>query len=449
VKNLNPRVTDNLVRFVVDTGYPDLPNEVVEQSKACFMDSLGVALAGSKELPIRLLTDLMVEMGGNKQATILGKGLKTSVLNATLINGTASHVLDFDDFYQLGRVHVAASLVPAILSIAEWKHLSGKDAVTAFVLGFDVEARIADVVGPSIADRGWHATSCLGTFGSAVAAGKLLGLTVEQMTRTMGIAGVQLAGLIHAFGTMSKSFQVGNSAANGVLAALLGQRGFTSGEDILGAEKGIFNIYQITKGLEQVDDNLGKDYRVLNNGFKPYASCASTHPLIDAALELRRKTKVRPEEIAEIRCQVWPRVLITVNNQEPQTGLEGKFSVQHCIAVAFAEGEADLTKFTDAKVNTPELIDLRRKVTLIPDAMLSQIEAVVVVKTKDGQVYEQKIVCVKGNPGNPIRLEELENKFRSLACLALPKDNVERILKLLKELDKIKDINDLIYLCYE
>ncbi|MBI5967725.1 MAG: MmgE/PrpD family protein [Deltaproteobacteria bacterium] len=441
-------VTERLARFVLETSYPSFPKEVVHQGKRCFLDLLGVALGGSRQPLSRILVKMVKDFGGKPQATVLGHGLKTSILNAALINGAMAHALDFDDTHTGSLGHPSAPVIPAVLAMAEWKRLSGKAALEAFILGYEVETRIGMGMGYKHYERGWHATSTFGRFGAAVAAGKLLGLSLEQMVQAMGLAGTQASGLRLVFGTMTKPFHPGKSAFDGVLSAVLAKRGFTCAPNILEGKKGYVEALGEDSKLEPMVENLGLKYEVLNNTFKPHAACLLTHPTIDAIIELREKYNLKPEDVEEIQCQVAKFCLDSAGQEEPKTALAGKFSIYYCAALALAEGAAGENLFTDKRVLDPTMVALRKKVkaTIAPE--LKDTEANVTIITKDGQKYSAFVNRPKGDPQNPPTDEELENKFRSLAASVLPKKRIDSLVKTLWNLDAVKDLRQLIRLCH-
>lgn len=441
-------VTERLARFVRETSYQSFPKEVVHQGERCFLDLLGVALGGSRQPLSRILVKMVKEFGGKPQATVLGHGLKTSVMNAALVNGAMAHALDFDDTHTGSLGHPSAPVIPAVMAVAEWKGLSGKAALEAFILGYEAETRIGMGMGPKHYERGWHATSTFGRFGAALAVGKLLGLSLEQMVQAMGLAGTQSSGLRLVFGTMTKPFHPGKSAFDGVLSAVLAKRGFTCAPNILEGKKGYVEALGEDSRLEPMVENLGLKYEVLTNTFKPYAACLLTHPTIDAIVELRDKHNLKPEEVEEIQCQVAKFCLDSAGQEEPKTALAGKFSVYYCAALALAEGAAGENLFTDKRVLDPKMVALRKKVkaTIVPE--LKDTEANVTIIAKDGQKYSAFVNRPKGDPQNPPTDEELENKFRSLAAFVLPKKRIDSLVKILWALDEVKDLRQLIRLCH-
>lgn len=394
-----------------------------------------------------ILAKVAKDFGGKPQATILGHGLKTNIMNAALINGAMAHALDYDDTHIGSIGHPSAPVIPAVLAVAQWKGLSGKSALEAFILGFEVETRIGMGMGAKHYDRGWHNTSTYGRFGAAVATGKLLGLSLEEMKQAMGLAGTQAAGLRLVFGTMTKPFHPGKSAYDGVLSAVLAQRGFTCAPNILEGKKGFVEALGDHSKLEPMVKNLGKTYQVLKDTFKPYAACLLTHPTIDAIIDMRSKYDLRPEDVENIQCDVAHFCLDSAGQVEPKTGLAGKFSTYYCAALALAEGVAGEDMFTDRKVLDPKMVALRKKVKARIVPRYKDTEAKVTVTTKGGKKYSAYVDRPKGDPRNPPTDQELENKFRSLAAFVLPQRRIESLVKTIWRLEKVPNIRQLIRLC--
>ena len=442
------QVTETLARYALDTSYKSLPGDVVHQAKRCFLDLIGVTLGGSRQPLARILLKTVQDLGGKPQATVLGLGVKTSVTHAALMNGAMAHALDFDDTHVRGMGHPSAPLIPALLAVAEWKGASGKAALEAFIAGFEVETRIGEGMGVKHYNKGYHATATFGRFGAAVAAGKLLGLDLAGMKTAMGLAGTQAAGLRLVFGTMTKPFHPGKSAFDGVLSALLAQRGFTCAPNIIEGKKGYLEALGDESRLEPMVKNLGKKYEVLSNTFKPFASCLFTHPTIDAIIQMRNKHNLKPEDVEQISCDVAGFCLDAAGQAEPKTALAGKFSVYYCAALALAEGVAGEDRFTDRKVVEPRMTALMKKVKARGIPGYKDTEAKVTVTTKGGKTYSLYVDTPKGDPRNPPTDKELEEKFRSLAPLALPRPKMDRLVKAIWSLERLDSVRQLVRLCH-
>ncbi len=442
------KVTETLARYALEASYQSFPKEVVHQAKRCFLDLIGVALGGANQPLAKILLKTVQGFGGNSQATVWGHGVKTSVAQAALVNGAMAHALDYDDTHVRAMGHPSAPLIPALLAVGEWKGASGKAALEAFIAGFEVETRIGEGMGVRHYNRGWHATATFGRFGAAVAAGKILGLDLEQMKQAMGLAGTQAAGLRLVFGTMTKPFHPGKSAFDGVLSAVLAQRGFTCAPNIIEGKKGYLEALGDDSRLEPMVKDLGKKYEVLNNTFKPYAACLFTHPTIDALIQMRNKYRLRPEEVEEISCDVARFCLDAAGQAEPKTALAGKFSVYYCAALALAEGVAGEDMFTDRKVLDPQMVALRKKVKARGVPGYKDTEAKVTVTTKEGKTYSIYVDIPKGDPRNPPTDKEMEEKFRSLTAGVFAQPKMDRLVKTIWNLEKLGNIRQLIRLCF-
>ncbi|PIV23071.1 MAG: MmgE/PrpD family protein [Deltaproteobacteria bacterium CG03_land_8_20_14_0_80_45_14] len=444
-------ITRKLAKFIYQTSYKDIPENVIEQSKLLFLDWLGVTLAGSREKIAAILLNFLEEVDGGhslSQATLIGKGLKTDILKASLINGAVSHALDLDDYHGPVLAHPTATLLPGILAVVEWKRLSGKELITALVMAFDVFVRLGYAAGRIHYDRGWHATSTLGHFGATAGIGKLLNLNAEQLVNAFGIAGTQAGGVRQVFGTMCKPFHAGKASMDGLLSALLAEKGFTSSKEMIEGKQGFLDIFSDGAGSEKVVANLGKTYHLREISFKPYASCGFTHSTIDLMREVRKKAKVDVNDVEEIKIEVNRGALDAAGKIEPKTGLEGKFSIYYCAALALKEGEAGIDKFTDERVKDPQMVKLMKKVKAIPveddDLYLGARGS---VRMKDGTEYKESTVFPKGDPQNPLSYDELAEKFRSITMGVLPRNKIEKLIQKIKILEELKDIGSLLDLC--
>ena len=437
--------TAKLVSFVQETSYRDFSREVIHQAKRCFLDLIGVALGGARQPVVQILIKTLRETGGRPQATVLAHGFKTSLLNAALINGAMAHALDFDDTHIGSIIHPSAPVVPAVLALGERLKSTGKSALEAYVIGFEVETRIGLGLGSRHYNRGWHTTSTCGRFGATVAAGKLLGLSSLQMSRAMGLAATQASGLRLAFGTMTKPFHPGKSAFDGLLAALLAKKDFTCPTNMLEGAKGFAEALgdDDTK-LNRMAKNLGGKYEILNNTFKPYAACLLTHPTIDGVFELKNRYHLKADEVDELSCEVARFCLDAAGQKEPKTGLAGKFSIYYCAALPLIEEAAGEDKFTDKKVQSSQMVALRKKVRARVNPALKDTEARVTIATKDGKKYSAFINKPKGDPRNPPTDSELENKFRSLAVNILPQRKIDALIEMIWNLDKVKNLGRLL-----
>ena len=436
-------VADALVDFVLGLELGSLPAAVVEAAGLSFTDWVGGAIRGSTEPLAAALDAVIAATGGEPQATVLGRGRRTSALLAALANGAQGHALDFDDTHLASIVHGSAPVAPVVLAIAEWQRRPGAAALEAFVAGFEVETRIGRVIGPRLADRGWHVTATLGHFGSVAAAGKLLGLTAEQLGRALGIAGTQAAGLEQSLGTMCKPLHPGKAAMNGLLAALLAREGFTGPTGILDERAGLPGTFVGVTDLTPALEDLGTRYEILDNSTKLYAACHLLHATIDAGRAIRARAAPAPDAIAAVECHVHPLAVKVAAIPEPRTGLEAKFSAAYCAALALTRGDAGESEFADAAAADPGLLALAGRIRPVADPALGIPEARMRVRLRDGRVLDETVRAARGTPGQPVSRQDVEDKFRRLAGVVLPAAQVGRLLEALRQLAALPDVGTL------
>ena len=436
-------VMDALVDFVLGLETAAVPPAVVEAASRSITDWLGTAIRGAAETLADAIGAVIRATGGEPQATVVGRSVRTSALMACLANGAQSHALDFDDTHLPSIVHGAAPVAPVVLALGEWRHASGADAVAAFIAGFEVETRIGRVLGRKLADRGWHVTGVLGHFGAAAAAGKLLGLDHARLAHALGIAGTQAAGLEQSFGTMSKPLHPGKAAMNGLLAAMLAREGFTGSTAMLDAPHGLAGTFLGVTDLGRAAEDLGKRFELLENSTKGYAACHLTHASIDAARAIRARSAPAAEAVESIVCRVHPLTLKVANHREPRTGLEAKFSIAFCTAVGLLRGDAGEAEFDDASVRDAAVARVMARVTPEPDTALGIGAAAMTVRLSDGRVLEERVAAARGTPDNPLTRDELETKFRRLAEVVLPATRVERLVETLRRLADVRDMAEM------
>ncbi|RZN66401.1 MAG: MmgE/PrpD family protein, partial [Candidatus Methanolliviera hydrocarbonicum] len=421
--------TERLAKFVVETSYGDLPSEGVRNAKQGITDCIGCALLGCKERESEIITGYAKERGGIPDAGIIGGGFKVPDSDAAWVNGTIAHALDYDDVSTSFLGHPSVALVPAVLALGEKYHLSGRDMLLAYITGFEVGTR----VGESTAQQyilGWHGTSTVGSIAAAAASAKLLNLDVDETRMALGIVASLAGGLKENFGTMTKPLHAGNAARNGVIAATLAKRGFTAVLDILEAPQGYGKVFTGGQDCDfaPATKDLGEKFNIVSGlEIKPYPSCRGTHAAIDGTLYLRRENKFELSEIAEIECHGSDTLLTAVIYNRPKTGLEAKFSIEFCIALALLENEVTMRYFTDEKVRDPKIQEIISKIKFVPDPeaiLLTPVE--VVIKLKDGRVLSHETTVMKGEPENPMNQEELYTKYKDCASAILSPQNAEK-----------------------
>ena len=404
----------------------------------CLLDWFGVALAGWSDPLIRALIEDVEEEGGRPLATLLGSGDKVGLTQAAIVNGSASHVLDFDDVHTKSRVHPSSPLFSAILAVAEARKLTGRDIVTAFVAGVEVQSRLGAFMGDDHYAAGWHNTATLGSFGAAAAVGRLLGLDEEMLCHALGITGTMAAGLRASFGTMCKPLQVGRASANGLLAAKLAARGVNSCNDIIGRADGFGATFGRRRFAEAAMANT-EDFEVRRILFKYHASCFGTHAPIEAAREIRQGLNGF-QDIAAIEVTVEPQYLSVCNFKEPRTETEAKFSIAHTVALALCEQSTSAAESFSAQcINDPEIADVRRRVVVNGSAEIRRANASVQVSLKDGTIRITRADANVAERQLDRQQQRIESKFRSLTKALLDTGTQENIIAVCRKLEELGD----------
>ncbi len=415
-------ISRQLAGFIEETNFDGLPPAAVEAAKLAFLDWLGSAAAGGQLAPSQKVLVVIRTLGGSPQATLLATGERTSCLNAALGNGLASHIVELDDVHRAAIIHAGAGVIPAALAVAEMTGAGGRQLLEAIVAGYEVAIRVGEAVTPSHYYF-WHTTGTCGTFGAAAAAGKLLGLSREQMVWALGTAGTQAAGLWEflADGAMSKHLHPGKAAQSGVLAALLAKEGFTGASCILEGERGFCRATASSYDLDKITGGLGRPpYKVEENSFKIHASCRHTHPAVDVVLELAARNKIKASDVAGLTIRTYGTALNITANHQPDTVYAAKFSLPFCVALALKKGRCGLEDFTPEALADPEIRQLMSMMSLVQDDALDSAHptrwpAAVEITNHNGRVYHGRTDFPRGDPENPVTTEDLKEKFYALA----------------------------------
>ena len=439
-------VTRQVARYVVQARYEDLPQAVRHEGVRSLMNWVGVAVGGSRHETVDRALKALLPFSTTPQASVLGRTERLDVMKTAFINGVSSHIFDFDDTHLKTIIHPAGPVASSALALAEYlgvlrgQPVSGAELLNALVLGMDIECRIGNAVYPNHYDVGWHITGTTGPFGSAVAAGKLLGLSEQQMVWALGLAASQPVGLRESFGSMNKSFNPGRAAENGLFAAILASQNFTSSDGMLEAKRGWGNTISTKQDWREVTEGLGRRYESALNTYKPYACGIVIHPAIEAAIRLRQPEQIQPEDIARIDLQVHPLVIELTNKKTPQRGLEGKFSVYHSVAVAWIEGAAGERQYSDRAVRDPRIVALRDKVRAVINPQIKADQVDMTVTLKDGRQLHQFIDRAIGSVEVPMSQTQLEAKFSDLATDILPKAQTRELMDLCWQLERLPDV---------
>ena len=417
-----------LASLIVD----HLTANVIQTAKRGIIDTVGVTLLGATEPVVEVLHKTLTGTLANGPALVFGAHQRISVLDAALINGTASHAADYDDMARHMGGHPSVALVPVIVALGEALGSTGLELLEAYVVGFETVCRLGRVVHPHHYETGWHPTSTLGVFGAAVAAARLLRLNVQQTATALAIAASQSAGIKANFGTMTKPLHVGQCVRNGLFAAQLASQGFTANLAVFEHKQGFFASYD---GMANVHPELLLDQwggileiEQKSVGLKQFPCCGSTHPAVRAMLQLQRGG-LRAEDVESILITTHRLRLPHTDNPDPKTALGAKFSVQYVTARALVDGVVRLKDFEGEAHNDPSVRGLMAKTSLAvyPDepkqttASSNEFAADIRVLTRTGETLLSKAPHALGRGGtNPMSDEEMWTKFSDCASRMMP-----------------------------
>ena len=428
--------TAALCQLVARTGYGDLDQGVIYQARRAIYNWFGLVLHAASDPAVRITREWIQTLGGSG-STAVG-GVDTAAVWAALANGQAAHVEDFDDTHHATIIHPTAPVWSAVLSVAEQRRLSGAEALAAYALGGEVALRVGLAVFPSHYDRGYHITATAGVLGAAAGVAKLLRLHPRQIGEGLGVASTSAAGLKGTFGSMAKSLHPGQAAMNGILAAEMASRGFTSGNTGLDSRLGFAGVLSDRYERSRITEDIGRRWVMTENAIKPFACGVVAHPAIDGMLELRRQG-FGAADVEAITLRVHARVVELTANPEPALGLEGKFSVQHSVAVALLDGRAGPRQYTDARVQDPAVAALRRRVKLVVEPGSRLEEAEVVVRLRNGEERRAHVAHAVGSLDYPLSDELLDDKVADLLGDRRGVDAAE-LRRQVWELEKLPDL---------
>jgi 2-methylcitrate dehydratase PrpD len=442
-------VTAILAKFTTDLQYEKIPRKAVETAKIAVRDCLGVALAGSREEDARIAADIARQERAREETSVIGRGFRTSALNAALANGTAAHALDFDhSFTIMGQP--TAPVAPATFALGEALGASGRQVIEAYVAGFEVTAKLAHSLRDSAHD-GWHAPSTLGSFGAAAACSKLLGLDAAKTQMALGITASMASGIVANFGTMTKPLHVGLGARNGILAAKLAAGGYTANAKAIEGGFGFYPVlHENTAIYEQAIEELGRSYALLTDGLriKPYPCGGLTHQVIDSVLDFRERHGLSAELVERIDVDVVKHTFDRIVFRVPQTGIQGKFCMPYLVARAIIDGKIGLHIFTDDAVRDQNVLKLAERVQMNLDPNLKKSDAAgrpcrVTVRLRNGQTFTREAQHAKGGPEYPMSEAELREKFTECALEAIDRNGAAQALDGVQTLETVNDIRTL------
>ena len=440
--------TEQLGKYVADTAYEKLPEEVIAQAKLRVLDVIGIGLSGSKT-DVSRISKFCREHGGEGASTIWGTDIKTSPEYAALANATMTFHLELDDVHRTSHTHPGVSCIPAALAIAEEKHMSGKELIEAVVVGYDSAIRMGLTVSPSIyTERTYLAPGTLSIFGAAASAAKLYKQDAETAGRAIG-AGSYYGPIAcyEAFKTGAgiKDMIMGWGNLCGIYAAQLAAEGFGGADFAIEGDFGFCKTAAVHYDTSRLSNRLGTYHEILFTGVKPYACCRQHHAAIDCMLEIREKYGIQLENVDHVKVRTFV-VSSRGNKKRPTTVQEAKYSIPYIMGVALKYGEVWREQFTDELINTDELVNFAANVEVVPDAELDKLydekwPSIVEVTTKDKKMLSARHDLPKGEPEFACSEADMISKFMSLAGDAKTTEECQKIAELIMNLENTSDVN--------
>jgi 2-methylcitrate dehydratase PrpD len=440
-----PTETQTVADYVARARLSDLPELVRHEGVRAFLNWLGCTFGGCRHEIVETVDRTLGEFSGPAESTVIGRQRCYDMFLASCLNCMSSSVYTFDDTHAEAIVHPTGPVASAAFALAERHGSSGADVLLALCLGIEIECRLSKAISvpPARGSIAWSQTGICGGVGAAVAAGKLLCLTKDQMTNAIGIAASQAAGFRAMHATMNLHLMHGRTAPSGIRAALLAKNGLTSSPVAIEGHFGFAEMFSQTPNLAALTDGLGETFELSANTYKPYPCGIVINPVIDACLELRRKLDGGVNSIADIRIDVCQAALDLCYRRKPQGPLDAQVSLSHWAALALAHGHAGIEGYSPARLNDPAVHSLQDRMNAVLDNSRKIDQTTVTVTLKDGRALSERIEHCIGSLARPMTDQQLEQKFRSQALQIMSPVRADQVAALcwqLPELGSFKNI---------
>jgi 2-methylcitrate dehydratase PrpD len=436
-------VSSALGQFVSAAAWQDYPQALQHTAKRALLNGMATALCSARDGVVDTLTRTLRSFSDSTDAMLIGRRSRMDAGSAAFVNAVAINLLDFDDTHPPTIIHPTAPVAAAALALAEWRGLSGRQMLQAFVAGAETACRIGLGVSPGHYARGWHITSTCGGFGAAAACARLLGLDAEQTAHAIGIAASLASGLVENLPTAAKNAGVGNAARSGMLAALLAQAGERASLTAIEGPLGWARAGGDAPDIAAMTGELGSRFEFGSNTFKPYPSGIVMHAVIDACLDLRAVHDLRPDDIAAVTV-AGDALLLARGDRAVANARDARVSIHHCAAVALRFGAAGVKEFSDAIVFAPDVVALRQKVRARRDDAMPVGAARVRIDCKDGRTLSAEVTDARGSLARPLSDADLEAKLRECARGGFAECDSERVIEAVWTLDRAADLGKLV-----
>jgi len=441
-------ISRQIAEFAVNLKYEDLPDDVIIEVKRYLYDSLGCAYGGYRTRDVNILRDLYRDLAGKQEATVIGFGEKIPAVNATLVNSLMIRALDFNDIYWKQDPSHPSDIIPAALSIGEMVDADMKSAIVAIVLAYEFEQRLCEFAVPGVRERKWHHAT-LTQFVSPITAGKVLGLTVDQMVNAIGISGCHN----HTIGcptagklTMMKNTVDPMAVQSGVLAALMAQKGYTGTQAIIEGKEGLMDVFGPAWDQEKLVGNIGERFKILDCSMKAFPTEALTHTHLTTTLKVINENNIKHDDIEQVTITTIARacdILFDPHKYRPESRETADHSLPYCVAAAIVDRKITTQTFSDEKLKDPRIWEVIDKIKgeasiefekMFPAKQPSRVR----VKTKDGREFSEYLEYPKGDPREPMSMVDLENKFNGLTTGLLPAEKQKMVKELVFGCEKVK-----------
>lgn len=443
-------LTEKFAKFIHEITYEDLPEDIVSLTKERILDSVGAILAGAGNWAYREpFLGVCEELGTGEVSAFTTGDRKFPLARALMIDATFGHAVELDDGHKYAGAHAGTAVVPTALTIGQLMGLSGKDVIPAVVAGYDIVYRIAAAMAPAQIDKGFHPTSNDDTLGAAATAGKLMGLTKEQLANALGLAGLYASGLMEATvtGQLSKCVMVGNSAASAMEAVYMAKAGMEGTVSVFEGKDGFFKAKSADVDVEGLCAGMGETYLITDTYSKMYPTCRHAQPAIESVLNLMERYHFGPEDVDHVWVGTHEvAYTLTGKIKAPKDSGEAKFSAAYGIAVALYEKGFGVCHLNPEYTNDPKYLEIAKRVTVEQDPSVQAVYpqkrgAKVTVYLRDGRELSEEVYDLKGSPNNPVGFEEIKNKFTANVKSLLPKEEMERLIDLVMNLETLPSLD--------
>jgi len=445
-------ISRRMARYALSLRYEDLPAAVVEEVKRFVYDSLGCAYGAMETRDVNIIRDILLESGGRGEATVIGFGDRIPAVNAALVNSLLIRALDFNDIYWKEDPSHPSDIIPAALAAGELAGSSMKDLIVAIVLAYEFEQRLCEFAKPGVRERKWHHAT-LTQFVSPIVAGRMLGLTEDQMVHAVGINGSHN----HTIGcptagqlTMMKNTVDPMAVQSGVFAALMAQRGYTGTEKVFEGKEGFMDVYGPEWDVDVLFDGLGKDFRILSCGMKAFPTEALTHTHISAAIKLVKEHDIDPKQIEKVTVTTIARacdILFDPHKYRPESRETADHSLPYCLTRAILDRQISTEAFSDESIADPRVWELIDRIEgeasiefekMFPEKQPSRVR----IRLQDGKEHEMYLEYPKGDPREPMTQEDLDAKFSGLAAQRLSPDKQSAVKKAVFEMENYDSVRE-------